>query len=68
MKAWPRMITRAVRSVLRPRIGRNRALSRPWSHSTRLLAYCSVLCLALGNRSAMTYANAAARSVSTSSG
>jgi hypothetical protein len=62
------MITLAVRSVLRPRIGHNRALSRPWSHSTRLFAYCSVLCTASGNNSAITYDNAAARSVTTSSG
>ena len=32
----------AVVSVLRPRIGRSRALSRPWSDSTRLLPYCSM--------------------------
>ncbi len=39
MKAWPRMITLAVRSVCSPRIGRSLALSLPWSFSTRLLAY-----------------------------
>jgi hypothetical protein len=32
------MITLALRSWLRPRIGRSRAFSRPWSHSMRLLA------------------------------
>ena len=37
-------ITLALRSCLRPRIGRSRAFSRPWSASTRLLAYCSVRC------------------------
>ena len=31
------------RSVFNPRIGRSLALSLPWSHSTRLFAYCSVL-------------------------
>jgi hypothetical protein len=43
--AWTRvllMITLALRSRLRPRIGRNRAFNLPWSHSTRLLAYRSV--------------------------
>ena len=38
------MITLALRSCLSPRIGRSRAFSLPWSHSTRLLAYCSVRC------------------------
>ena len=42
MSACPLMTTCAVRSVFNPRIGRSRALSRLWSHSTRLLAYCSV--------------------------
>jgi hypothetical protein len=37
------LITRAVWSRLSPRIGRSRALSRPWSASIRLFAYCSVL-------------------------
>lgn len=41
--AWPRMMTRAEQSRSSPRIGRSLALSRPWSHSTRLFAYCSVL-------------------------
>jgi hypothetical protein len=36
------MTTLAEASVLIPRMGRRRALSRPWSHSTWLLAYCSV--------------------------
>jgi hypothetical protein len=48
-------MTLVVRSVLRPRIGRSRALSRPWSHSVRLLAYWSVLCTASGISSAMTF-------------
>src|SRR5664280_346992 len=39
MKAWPSMITLAVWSRLRPRIGRSLALRRPWSASTRLLAH-----------------------------
>ena len=46
MNACPRIILLAVRALLRPRIGRSRALSRWWSHSTRLFAYCSVLCSA----------------------
>src|SRR5215211_2950221 len=33
MNAWPDMITRAVRSHLRPRIGRSRDLSRSWAAS-----------------------------------
>jgi hypothetical protein len=37
--------------LLRPRIGRSRAFSLPWSHSTRLLAYWSVRCRDAGNRS-----------------
>jgi hypothetical protein len=36
----------AVRSCLSPRIGRSRDFKRPWSASTRLLAYCSVRCQA----------------------
>ena len=39
MKAWPRMITLAVRSVCRPRIGRSLAFNLPWSFSMLLLAY-----------------------------
>jgi hypothetical protein len=38
------MTTLALRSSLRPRIGRSRDFSRPWSASTRLLAYYSVRC------------------------
>ena len=30
MSAWPAIASCAARSVLSPRIGRNRALSRPW--------------------------------------
>src|ERR1039458_2004820 len=44
MKAWPRMAMLAVRSRLRPRMGRSLALRRPWSASTRLLAYWVVRC------------------------
>src|SRR5664280_1201238 len=44
MKAWPRITTLAVRSRLRPRIGRSLALRRPCSASTRLLAYWVVQC------------------------
>jgi hypothetical protein len=58
-------MTLAVRSVLRPHIGRRRAFNRPWSHSIRLFAYCVVLCRASGISSAMTCAKAAARSVTT---
>ena len=39
MKACPRITTLAVRFVFTPRIGLSRALSRPWSHSTRLVSY-----------------------------
>jgi IS6 family transposase len=35
-------------------------LSRPWSRSTRLFVYCSVLCTASGNNSAITWAGAVA--------
>jgi hypothetical protein len=42
------MITRVVWSRLSPRIGRSLALSLPWSHSTRLLAYRSVFWNAAG--------------------
>src|SRR5450631_2820881 len=62
------MITLAVPSVFSPRIGRSLALSRPWSHSTRLFAYCPVLWNAPGSSSPMTCLRAAARSVTTSSG
>jgi hypothetical protein len=62
------MIVRADRKVFRPRIGRRRALSLPWSHSIRLLAYCSVSCTAAGRSSAMAAARSGARSVVTCSG
>ena len=55
------MTTVAVRSVFKPRIGRSLAFNRPWSHSTRLFAYLTVLCNACGNNSSITCANAAAR-------
>jgi hypothetical protein len=45
------MITLALRSCLSPRIGRSRDFKRPWSASTRLLAYCSVRCQAAGSSS-----------------
>jgi hypothetical protein len=41
-------------SCLRSRIGRSRAFSRPWSASTRLLAYRSVRCHAAGSNSSST--------------
>jgi hypothetical protein len=41
-------------SCLSPRIGRSRAFSRPWSHSTRLLAYWSVRCQAAGSSASST--------------
>ena len=53
IKAWPRMITRAVWSRLSPRIGGASALSRPWSASIRLFAYCSVLWNAPGMSSSI---------------
>ena len=62
------MTALAVRSVFKPRIGRSLAFSRPWSHSIRLFACLIVLCNACGNNSSITFANAAARSVTTSSG
>src|SRR3954451_22057114 len=68
MKAWPRITTLAVRWVLSPRIGRSRAFSRPWSHSTRLFSYWPVLCNAAGTSSSITFAKAGARSVTTSAG
>ena len=42
MKACPWITTLADRSVFRPRMGRSRAFSRPWSHSTRLFWYRAV--------------------------
>ena len=51
---WPsstqQCLTLAVRSVFNPRIGRSRALSRPWSHSTRSFAYYAVLWTASGHQ------------------
>jgi hypothetical protein len=48
------MITLALRSCLRPRIGRSRAFNLPWSHSIPLLAYWSVRCHAAGRSSSTT--------------
>ncbi len=62
------MFTRAVVSVLSPRIGRSLALSRPWSHANLLLVYRSVVWNAAGGNSAMTRRSAWARSVTTSLG
>src|ERR1700730_8215077 len=59
------MMTLAVASVFRPRIGHSLALSRPWSHSTWLFAYRAVLWNAPGRTSSMTCSRA--RSVTTSS-
>ena len=53
----------AVRSRLRPRIGRSLAFRRPWSASTRLLAYWVVSCSAAGRSSATTRTRVWARSV-----
>src|SRR5262249_35863336 len=39
---------------LSPRMGRSRALSRPWSDSIALFAYCSVTCRAAGTSSSST--------------
>ncbi len=68
MNAWPAITTNAVRSRLRPRIGRSLALSRPWSASTRLLAYWLVSWCAPGSSSTIVRANAGDRSVVTSAG
>ena len=68
MNACPWITTLADRSVFSPRIGRSRAFSRPWSHSTRLFSYWAVLCNAAGIKPSMTFANAGARSVMTSPG
>src|SRR5438270_4308924 len=48
------MTTRVLSSRLRPRIGRSRALSLPWSASIRLFAYCSALWNTPGMSSATT--------------
>jgi hypothetical protein len=45
----PAMITLALRSCLRPRIGSSRAFSLPWSHLIPLLASWSVRCHAAGS-------------------
>jgi hypothetical protein len=68
MKAWPRITTLAVRSRLRPRIGLSLAFRRPWSASTRLLAYWVVSWRAAGKSSATTCTRAWARSVVISDG
>src|SRR6266508_1514891 len=44
MKPCPAIMTLALRSCLRPPIGRGLAVSRPWSAWTRLLAYRSLRC------------------------
>src|SRR5215216_6848392 len=62
------MIALALRSCLSPRIGRRRAFSLPWSHSTRLLAYCSVRCQDAGSSSSSTAGYTGALSVVTSTG
>src|SRR4051794_32905019 len=54
MKACPRITTLAVRFVFSPRIGRSRALSRPWSHSTRMFSYRPVLFNAAGSSPSTT--------------
>ena len=68
MKAWPRITTLAVRSVLSPRICLSLAFRRPWSHSTRLFSYWPVSCNAAGIKPSMALAKAGARSVITSAG
>jgi hypothetical protein len=50
----PRVMVRAQARRLRPRIGRSRDLSRPWSESIELFACCSVTCRAAGARSSST--------------
>src|SRR4051812_1872536 len=45
------MMTLAVRSRCRPRIGRSLALRRPWSASTLLSAYWVVSCMTAGTTS-----------------
>jgi hypothetical protein len=52
--ACPAMMAVALRSCLSPRIGLSGAFSRPWSASTRLLAYRSVRCHAAGSSSSST--------------
>jgi hypothetical protein len=53
-KVCPAITTLTLWSCWSPRIGRSRALRRPWSPSTRLLAYCSVQCQAAGSSSPST--------------
>ena len=59
-QAMPGLHDRGTASWLRPRIGRRRACSRPWSHSMRLLASWSVRCHVAGSRSSSTAGYAAA--------
>ena len=54
MNACPLQTTWAQRSRFKPRIGRVRAFSRPWSDSMGLLAYCSTTCHASGTSSSRT--------------
>jgi hypothetical protein len=54
MDACPAVMVRAEARRLRPRIGRSRALSRLWSDSIELFAYCSVTCRAAGASSSST--------------
>lgn len=62
------MITDAVRSRLSLRIERSLALSRSWSHSTRLFEYGSALWNASDISFSITVSNACTKSVTTSSG
>jgi hypothetical protein len=52
----------------RPRTGRSRAFSRPWSASIGLFAYCSTTCSAEGTSSSSTLGYTGARSVVTLTG
>jgi hypothetical protein len=67
-KACPAITILALRSCLSPRIGPRRAFNRPWSASTRLLAYWSVRCQAAGATSSSTPGYTGAWSVTTSTG
>ena len=49
-------------------MGLSRAFNRPWSHSVRLFAYCSVQCSASGIRSAITDASVGDLSATISNG
>ena len=53
-KACPAVTTLALWSCLKPYIGRSRDFSRPWSASTRLLAYRSLRCQDAGSSSSST--------------